>query len=159
MRLEEIYPYWDHVHQRLLETLEYVTDAQLEYRPHPMADSIRDIVLGFLKVERYWVGALIAGYDEYRPIEREHRTTGALLEALTVTREITRRVLEPYSPEGLRAVRNVPGDPAENRPETNMPVSRLLWHVVESELTAWGQVQQRLADSKLIDPPRDARRN
>ncbi len=159
MRLEELYPYLGYAHQQLLDTLEYLTDAQLDYRPHPQADSIQDIVLRFIRDERFWVGALIAGYAEYRPVEKEHRTTGTLIEALTVTREITERVLEPYSAAGLRAVRTVPADPARNRPETNMPVSRLLWQVVESELAAWGQVTQRLEDAKLFAPPRDARRN
>jgi hypothetical protein len=142
-----------------LDTLEYLTDAQLEYRPSPQADSIQDIVLRLIREERFWVGSLIAGYAEYRPLEREHRTTGTLIEALTVTREITARVLEPYTPEGLRAVRTVPADPGRNRPETNMPVSRLLWQVVENELAAWGQVTQRMEDSKLLAPQRDVRRN
>ncbi len=53
----------------------------------------------------------------------------------------------------------MPADPARNRLETNMPVSRLLWQIVETELAAWGQVTQRLQDSKLLAPPRDARRN
>ena len=159
MRLEELYPFWGYAHQQLLDTLEYVTDAQLEFRPHPQAESIQEIVLRLIRDERYWVGTLIAGFAEYRPIEKEHRTTGALIEALTVAREITERVLEPYSMVGLRAVRAVPADPSRNRPETNMPVSRLLWQVVENEMAAWGQITQRLEDSKLLAPPRDARRN
>ncbi len=159
MRLDELYPYWSYAHQQLLDTLEYLTDAQLEFRPHPQAESIQDIVLRLIRDERYWVGTLIAGYAEYRPSEKEHRTTASLIEALTVARQITERVLEPYSAAGLRAVRAVPADPARNRPETNMPVSRLLWQVVENELTAWGQVTLRLQDSKLLAPPRDARRN
>ena len=69
-----------------------------------------------------------------------------------MTREITTRVMEPFSPPGLRAVRAVPADPAQNRPETNMPVSRLLWQVVEQELPAWGQVMQRLDDFKKASP-------
>jgi uncharacterized damage-inducible protein DinB len=159
MRLEELYPYWDYAHQQVLDTLEYLTEAQLEYRPHPQADSIQDIVLSLIRDERYWVGTLIAGYAEYRPVEKEHRTASTLIEALTVTREITARILEPFAPEGLRAVRTVPANPARNQPETNMPVSRLLWQVVESELATWGQITLRLADSRLISPPRDSRRN
>jgi hypothetical protein len=159
MRLEELYPYWSYTHQQLLDTLEYLTDAQLDYRPYPQAESIQDIVLRFIRDERFWIGALVAGYTEYRPVEKEHRTTGTLVEALTVTREITERVLEPYSLPGLRAVRTVPADPIRNHPETNMPISRLLWQVVESELATLGQIMLRLQDCKLTAPPRDARRN
>ena len=159
MRLEELYPYWSYVHQQLLERLELLTEAQLEYRPHPETQSVRDIVLRLIREERYWIGTLIAGYAEYRPVEGEHRTAAALIEALTVTREITTRVMEPFSPPGLRAVRAVPADPGRNLPETNMPVSRLIWQVVEQELTAWGQVTQRLDDLKKVPLVRDFRRN
>ncbi len=159
MRLDDLYPYWGYTHQQLLDTLEYLTDSQLEYRPSPQADSIQDIILRLVREERFWVGTLIAGYAEYRPIEKEHRTTGTLIEALTVTREITERVLEPFSADGLRAVRTVPADPGRNRPETNMPVSRLLWQVLENELGALGQVILRLEDSKLLTLSRDVRRN
>jgi hypothetical protein len=40
-----------------------------------------------------------------------------------------------------------------------MPISRLLWQVVESELATLGQVMLRLQDCKLTAPPRDVRRN
>lgn len=159
MRLEELYPFWGYTHQQLLDTLEYLSDAQLEYRPNGDAQSIRDIALDLVRQERYWIGTLIAGYLEYRPVASEHRTAKALIEALTVTREITVRVLEPLSPPGLRAVRTVPADPAQNRPETNMPISRLVWQVVESELAAWGQIQMRLQDFKGSGLARDVRRN
>ncbi len=159
MRLEEIYPFWGYVHQQMLDTLEYLTEAQLEYRPSPEAMSIRDIVLRLIRDERYWSGSLIAGYAEYRPLESEHRTVTLLIEGLTVTREITTRVMEPYSVQGLRAVRAVPADPSQNRLETNMPISRLLWQVLELELMAWGQITQRLDDFKKMSPIRDFRRN
>ena len=112
-----------------------------------------------IREERYWVGTLIAGYAEYRPLEDEHRTSAQLIEGLTVTREVTTRVMEPFAPQGLRAVRTVPADPARNWPETNMPISRLLWQVIEAELAAWGQVTQRLDDFKKLPPIRDYRRN
>ena len=159
MRLEELYPYWGHAHQQLLDTLEYLSEAQLEYSPYPETPSVRDIVLRLIREERYWIGTLIAGYAEYRPIDSEHRTRGTLIEGLTVTREITTRVMEPFSPQGLRAVRTVPADPSRNWPETNMPVSRLLWQVIETELASWGQVTQRLDDFKKMPPVRDYRRN
>ena len=74
MRLEELYPYWGYAHQQLLDTLECSprrswTTARTRRRP-----SVRDIVLRLIREERYWVGTLIAGYAEYRPLEDEHRT-------------------------------------------------------------------------------------
>ena len=76
-----------------------------------------------------------------------------------MAREVTPRVLEPFSSEGLRAVRTVPADPQTNRPETNMPIGRIFWHVLELELTAWGQIMLRLDDFKKLPPIRDFRRN
>ena len=159
MRLEELYPFWGYVHQQLLDTLEYLTEAQLDYHPYADTPSIRDIMLRLIRDERYWAGTLIAGYAEYRPLDGDHRTAAALIEGLRVTREITTRVMDPYSAPGLRAVRTVPADPSQNRPETNMPVSRLMWQVVELELAAWGQITQRLDDFKKMPPIRDFRRN
>ncbi len=148
MTLRELYPYWGDVHQELLETVAALTPAQLEDVPHDDALSIRQIVLQFVRDERHWIGELVAGYAEYRPDRDEYPDGRALVEALAATRDVTRRILEPFSPEGLRAVRRVPGDPAANRHETNAPVSWLFWHVLELELMCSGQVAQRLRDSK-----------
>ncbi len=148
MRIEELYPYWGNAHQQLLEAVELLTPAQLDAKPYDEARSIRQMVLNLIREERYWIGHLVAGYAIYQPRENDYPDAPALVEALTVTREITARVLEPLSPQGLRAVRTVPPDPATNRPETNMPISRLFWQVVEQEIFVWGQIAQRIADDK-----------
>lgn len=101
-----------------------------------------------LRAERFWVGHLVSGFPEYRPLPDDFPDGPSLAEALRATREVTRRVLEPLGPDGLRAVRTVPSDPQTNRHETNMPISGLFWQVLELELICRGRVLQRLEDEK-----------
>ena len=148
MKLEELYPWWEDSHQELVETVELLREWQLDTDPGPSGRSLRQILLGFLRAERYWIAHLAAGHAEYRPQEDEFPDASSLAEALRASRQLTRRVLEPLGPDGLRAVRTVPGDPATNRYETNRPIGWLFWHVLELETILRGQVMQRLEDEK-----------
>lgn len=154
MRLGELYPYWNDAHEELLEVLGALGSEQLEARPRDGAPSIRDMTLDFLHHERYWVSHLVGGNAYEKPRPDGYPNGRALVEALAAARQVTALVLEPFSREGLRAVRHVPADPADNRPETNMPVGWLFWHVLEREIYTWGQVALRLGDSA---PPRRRR--
>lgn len=146
MRLDELYPYWRDSHDDLLDTVAFLTDAQLDETPTAGAASLRDLLLDFLYQERYWVSHLVAGNAIERPRSDRYPNAASLGEALTAARQVTVRVLEPFSREGLRAVRHVPADPKANQPETNMPVAWLVWHVLEHEIALRGQVRLRLDD-------------
>ena len=146
MKLDELYPYWQDTHDELLETVAYLTEDQIDARPQSGTKNIRDILLDLGTTERLWISHLVAGSAYERPQAALYSDASALIELLTATRQVTARVLEPFSREGLRAVRHVPADPQANRPETNMPVASLFWHVLEREIVAWGQVRLRLDD-------------
>jgi len=148
VKLDGLYPHWDDVHLELVDAVGLLKEWQLDSDPGPGGRTLREIVLDFVRAERYWVGHLAAGYAEYRPQTHEFPTGTALAEALTAARAVTVRALEPLGPDGLRAVRTVPSDPATNRHETNMPIGWLLWHVLELELICSGRVMQRLEDEK-----------
>lgn len=148
MTLDEFSPYWRGAHDALLETVAFLTDDQLDARPKPGAASIRDILLDLVSTERFWVSHLAAGNAYERPHAGRYPNAASLVELLTAARQVTTRALEPFSPEGLRAVRHVPADPQANRPETNMPLAWLFWHVLEREIFAWGQVRLRLDDEQ-----------
>jgi uncharacterized damage-inducible protein DinB len=154
MRTNELYPYWDEAHEELIETIEYLDEDQVDDRPHDGADSIKQIVLRFVETERLYAQHLAGGFDYERPSAAAHVDGKSIADLLTVTRTITARVLEPLTTAGLRSVRMVPGDPAENRPDTNMPVAWLLWHVMEREIQCLGQVTLRLKDVKGKKPSR-----
>ncbi len=148
MTLDELYSYWDDSHQELVEAVEGLKEWQLESVPGPGGRSLHEILLGFLRAERYWVGHLVAGFPEYRPQAHEFPDGPSLAEALKANRAVSAQVLAPFGVDGLRAVRTVPGDPATNRYETNRPVGWLFWQVLEQELVCRGQILQRLEDEK-----------
>lgn len=148
MKWEELYPWWDDAHQELVETVELLKEWQIDVEPGPGGRSLREILVDFVRAERFWIGHLVAGYAEYRPQPDHFPDARSLAEALRAARQVSRRVLEPLGPEGLRAVRTLPADPAANRLETNMPIGWLFWHVLELELVCRGRVMQRLEDEK-----------
>jgi len=116
--------------------------------PGPGGRSLQEILLGFIRAERYWVGHLVSGFPEYRPQAADFPDGPALAEAIKATRAVSAQVLAPLGPDGLRAVRTVPGDPATNRYETNRPIGWLFWQVLEQEIFCRGQIAQRLEDEK-----------
>ncbi|MGI4787336.1 MAG: DinB family protein [Janthinobacterium lividum] len=148
MTLDELYPYWDDSHQEFVEAVTLLKEWQLDTVPGPGGRSLHQILLDFIRAERYWVGYLVNGFPEYRPQIVDFPDGPALAEALKATRAVTALVLEPFGPDGLRAVRTVPGDPATNRYETNRPVGWLFWQVLELELVCRGQLLQRVEDEK-----------
>jgi hypothetical protein len=148
MTLDELHPFWDDSHQEFVETVELLKEWQLESVPGPGGRSLHQILLEFIRAERYWVGYLVNGFPEYRPQAADFPDGPALAEALKATRAVTAQVLDPLGLDGLRAVRTVPGDPATNRYETNRPIGWLFWQVLELELLCRGRILQRLEDEK-----------
>lgn len=148
MKWDELYPWWGDAHEELVEVVELLKEWQMDAEPGPSGRSLREIVLDFVRAERYFIGHLAAGYTEYRPKPEDFPDAASLAEALKAARQVSLRVLEPLGPDGLRAVRTVPGDPATNRYETNRPIGWLFWHVLELELACYGRVMQRLEDEK-----------
>ena len=67
MTLDELYPYWDDSHQEFVDTVEGLREWQLESVPGPSGRSLHQILLDFIRAERYWVGHLVNGFPEYRP--------------------------------------------------------------------------------------------
>ena len=148
MTLGELYPYWEEGHDEFVDAVRRLKEWQMDTDPGPGGRTLREIVLDFVRAERYWVGQLVAGYTEYRPRLEDFPDAPTLAEALTAARAQTARVLDPLGRDGLRAVRTMPADPASNRHESNVPISWLFWHVLELELVCRGQVMQRLEDEK-----------
>jgi len=151
MKLSELYPYWADVHDELLALLHALGSERLNYKPLGGTPTIRQLALQLLEDERFWVAHLVAGYKTETPRPADFRTGEALAEALQAQREVTARALEPIGVLGLKAVRTVPADALPNRPEANMPVGWLFWHILERELMVWGQIQQRLEEAKAAE--------
>ncbi|MGO8672017.1 MAG: hypothetical protein ACLQVD_11700 [Capsulimonadaceae bacterium] len=152
MRIAELYPYWDDVHEDLIGCLEYLDAGRVETKPHPGASSIRQIVLEFAEAERFYGAHLVTGARFERPSSAEYPDGPALIGLLNAARSMTALALDPIEPAGLRAVRLLPADPTENRPETNVTVAWLFWHVLELSIACLARVKLRLADEKVKKP-------
>ncbi len=146
MKLSDLYPYWDDAHDELLTTLHALDNERLNYKPMAGTSTVRQLALQLLADERFWVAHLVAGFDIETPRAGDFRNGQALAEALQAQRSVTARALESFGVLGLKAVRTVPADALPNRPQANMSVGWLFWHVLERELMVWGQVQQRLEE-------------
>ncbi len=151
MKLSELYPYWAGVHEELLTALRALDRERLNYKPLSGTPTIRQLALQLLQDERFWGAHLVAGFEIEMPRPGDFRTGAALAEALAAQRHVTARALEPIGVLGLKAVRTVPADALPNHPEANMPVGWLFWHILERELTVWGQIQQRLEEAKAAE--------
>jgi len=150
VKLSDLYPYWPDAHEELLDAIGHLNEAQLDAKPSDRARAIRDLVVDFLYAERYGIAHLV-GQNDYEHPRRDRYPNGALLvDALIATRQVTERVLEPLSREGLRAVRHVPADSDANQPETNMPIAWLIWRLLEQEIAVLGQVRLRLEDQRKL---------
>ncbi len=153
MRFEELFPYWKDVHEELHEKLEFLNEERL-LESSAGAKSIRDIVLDFVLLEQQFIAKLAGGFTSERPAPSAYSEAAALIELLKTTRQVSMRVLEPLTPVGLRAVRTVPADPAENRPEANTAMGWLFWYVIQREIMCLGQVSLRIADTQSKKPGR-----
>jgi hypothetical protein len=146
MRTETIYPYWEMLHDELIDIVSLLTEHQIEETPHPESKSLRQIIVGFAAHERFQIGHLVGGNRYDRPFTAEYATGAELTDLLTATREITDRVLGPLNPASLRSVRTLPADTETNRPETNVTVAWLIWDVLQHEVRCLGKIQQRFDD-------------
>lgn len=148
MRLTELYPYWADTHDELLERLRVLTQDRLDFKPYSGTPSIRQIAVAQLGLERQSIAGLAAGFDT-EPVRLGQYPDGkALAEGLAAQRVVTERALEPLTAAGLRAVRLVPADQSSGRAEANMPIAWIVWHVLERERMAWGQILLRLDEYK-----------
>jgi uncharacterized damage-inducible protein DinB len=140
MTIEEIYPYWNDAHADLIFALEQIDEAYWSEKPPGLNKSIRQIVLNLIEREHYWIGQIAQGRPAHPVAGADFPTKASLIEGLKAAREATIRYLDMLKYESLRAVRTIPADPAHNIPESNMPVSWIIWRVMENEIFHWGQI-------------------
>ncbi len=144
MTTEDLYPYWDDVHDEMIELLEWLPIAAWEYRPQTQdARSVRQIVLHLIEQERFWMVHLAQEGPWERPAPADFRTPATLIEGLRATRAQTKLFVSGLKSESLKGVRAVPTDAVSNMPATNRQIAWLIWQVVQHEIYHWGQIQAR----------------
>lgn len=144
MTIEELYPYWNDAHEELLLELERLEEARWNDKPaHFKGGSVRQLVLHLIESERFWIGHIAQGGPKPEIRASDYPTKKDLIEGFQAARQATIRYLDMLEYESLRAVRAIPADPANNVPESNMPLSWVIWHVMEHEIYHWGQIALR----------------
>jgi hypothetical protein len=141
-----LYPYWDLIHTELLDEVSLFTVEQIEVVPGEATQSLRQVVVSFASLERFQIGHLVGGNRFDSPVSTEYTTAAELVDLLTTTREITDRVLARLDTTSLKTVRTLPASGELNRPETNVPVSWLIWDVLQNESRCIGRIKQRFED-------------
>ena len=139
MTLTDLYPYLSDTHDDFVERMSLLNDNEWTYRYClPDAVSLRQIVARCVGRERFLILEIA---QSRRPgssaLETASLSNADLLSEMTATRAVTERYVATLAPEMLRTVRTVPADPKLNIPESNMPLSWVLWSVVENEIAAY----------------------
>lgn len=147
MTIQELYPYWHDTHEEFLLELERIEESRWDDKPcHLAGGTIRQLVLHLIETERFWIGHVAQGGPPPQISGTDYPTKQALIEGFQAAREATIRYLDMLKYESLRAVRTIPADPENNIPESNMPLSWVVWHVMEHEIYHWGQIVLRSLD-------------
>jgi uncharacterized damage-inducible protein DinB len=148
MKVSILFPYWEDVHDRVIETLEWLTEPVWSYKPSaPDARSIKQIVLHMIERERYWIVQIAQKGPREAPSSREFRTKELLIEGFESARNQTIHYIESLDEASLKAVRTLPADSQSGTVETNRQISWILWETMHHEIYHWGQIEQRRNDS------------
>ena len=139
MTLAELYPYLSDTHDDFAERLSLLSDAEWTHRYClPDTISIRQIVSRCVGRERFLILEIAQGRKTgSSALEVASLSNTDLLSEMTAARVVTERYVSTLAPEMLRTVRAVPADPRFNVPESNMPLSWVIWSVVENEIAAY----------------------
>ena len=146
MRICDLYPYWNDMHQDLLDLLDRVDEETFQARPGDRGPSVHQMALALVHEQRFSISALLARnhYERARP--GDYPDIPAVRDLLIATWQLIDNLVAPLTYHGLRAVRTYPAQPQENQPETNVSLAWLIWHAVHQEIYYTGQIAVRLAD-------------
>ena len=142
MKLDLLYPYWTPAHEDLVEKLRFISDEQWNAMPAGESNvSIRLLVYRFIQFERLWMHKIAQGRElEPLPVS-DFKCREDYISEFEAERARTIVYLDSLPVEALRAVRVAPADPATNDVERNVPLSWIVWRVLEEELMTYGQVR------------------
>jgi len=149
MKLEDLYPYWPAAHEELVDKLRYIDDAAWEAAPlGPGFGSIRLLVQRYINFERHWMIEIVQGRKaEAVTASMLHGREDYISEFKSV-RAATDHYLAALPSDALRSVRTAPADPVINEIERNVPLSWILWRLMEEELMTFGQIRALVDYSK-----------
>jgi uncharacterized damage-inducible protein DinB len=126
-------------HNDILEVLEGLPPAALDWTPGPDMNSISVLVFHLTGSERYWIGDIAAQEPSHRDRDAEFRvhdmSLDILKKRLTDNIEYARQVLDKMSVQNLETVRVLPSGKRE------LTVAWALLHALEHTTLHLGQIQ------------------
>ena len=126
-------------HNEILEALEGLPPAALDWTPGPEMNSISVLVYHLTGSERYWIGDIAAQESSHRDRDAEFRVhdmgPDILRKRLTDNLEYVRQVLDKMSIQDLESVRVLPSGRRE------LTVAWALLHALEHATLHLGQIQ------------------
>ena len=126
-------------HNDILEALEGLPPAALDWTPGPEMNSISVLVFHLTGAERYWIGDIAAQEPSHRDRDAEFRVhdigLDILRKRLIDNLEYARQVLDKMSLQDLELVRILPRDRRE------LTVGWALLHALEHATLHLGQIQ------------------
>lgn len=147
MKLEQYNPYFNDAHDELVEILRILPEHRWDLKPaHVEAPSIRQIALRLIDQERFWVVHIAQQGQWDRVARADFPNCGRVVEGLVASRTATLRYIDFLEPAALKAVREVPAEPALNRAGINQSLAWILWQVMRNDIFALGQVDMRRSD-------------
>lgn len=155
MKLSEFNQNWEDVHRALLDLLDVVEDDWLFEKPTERGMSIHQMVLQLAHEQRFHVSMLLAKNHYMQAHPSEYPDKESLRDLLLATWQLIEHILEPLTPEGLKAVRLLPANPEANQHETNVNLAWLLWHALHQEIYYSGQIAVRIRDYRIPRNPWD----
>lgn len=125
------------LHNDILNTLEGLPPAALDWSPAPDVNSINVLVVHTVGAQRYWIGEVIAGDPANRDREAEFKIHGleveTLAQRLNGNLEYIRSVLENLTLNDLAALRKLP--------DRERSVAWVIDHVLKHTATHLGHIQ------------------
>lgn len=126
-------------HNDILEAIEGLPSAALDWSPGPDMNSISVLVVHLTGSERYWIGDIATQESSHRDRDAEFRVhdveLDVLIKRLADHMEYARRALNNMSMQDLETVRALPSGKRE------ITVAWALLHALEHATLHLGQIQ------------------
>ncbi len=138
MNAKELFFHWDEVRRDLMRAVDMLSDAQLDFVPHPGLWSLRQVLVHIADAEAGWIQYVVArttkSWDEAGINEASYPTVESVKQVLKAVHDKTDAYLRTLPVEDLDRMCKTPwGGP-------DASVRWIIWHVLEHEIHHRGEV-------------------
>ena len=136
MNAKSLFHYWSQVRQGLFEALDKLTDAQLDFVPHPGLWSLRETVCHIAGTEDGWLRYYAANRwheEEAQPHPQDYPTVADLKALLTKVHQETEAQFAQDADASMERVVQLPWG-------SQTTLGWVVWHVLEHEIHHRGEI-------------------